>query len=711
MTQPTRFTGIRGRMILAFGGIVCGTLLASAAALILLARVGDLLNSVTGRDVPAAVASLTLQTDTNALGDQAPALFKVETDADRARQRTLLREKQDGLTVQLDQLAGLLGGREAIRSIAQANDRLDAALNQLDEAVKQRLSVTAGREAAQRDYQTALAAALAKVRAGQEKVDGEIAMAAMSVGSDASETTGTLLRLVSTQAPLARGFAELNFHANQAVTVTRRAVRDTSPEAVEAARKSFAEARESIEEQLDIVEGLAPAEGLRAALAAFLAAGGTGPGNLFDSRLRELAASARGQAVLADVGAAADALARDVSARVATVSAQTEASAAASRTLIATGTAIVLTIGAASVIGALLVIWLYVGRNVVRRIVLLEQTMGRLATGDLTVDVPPSRHRDELDHMADTVAVFKRNAIAAAQLRAEQSATHERQMARAQYIETSIGGFEHAIEDVVASVSEAAARLQSTARHMADTSGQTTQRATMVAAASEQATRNVQTVASAAEELSASIREISHQVNQATQVIAEGVRQSRESNEQVRGLTSTAERIGAVIGIIGDIAGQTNLLALNATIEAARAGEAGKGFAVVASEVKALAAQTTKATDEIAAQIKDIQTATQLAARSIETVTDTIGRVNETAAAIASAVEEQGAATQEISRNVLQAAQGTQEVSGNIATVSEAAQSTGMAAAQVLNSAESLARNGDVLKERVQDFLGRVRVA
>jgi methyl-accepting chemotaxis protein len=282
---------------------------------------------------------------------------------------------------------------------------------------------------------------------------------------------------------------------------------------------------------------------------------------------------------------------------------------------------------------------------------------------------------------------------------------------RGKKIDASVREFEASITGVVDSVASAATELRSTAQAMAATSEETTRQSTTVAAASEQATQNVQTVASAAEELSASIREISQQVTQASAVIQEGVRQAVASNEQVQGLVATAEKIGDVVEIISGIAGQTNLLALNATIEAARAGDAGKGFAVVASEVKALANQTAKATDEIAAQIRSIQEATQLAVHSIQGVTGTIEKINETATAIASAVEEQGAATQEISRNVLQAAQGTQEVSSNIASVSEAAQQTGTAATQVLTSAGELSQNGEALKMKMHAFLRDVRAA
>jgi methyl-accepting chemotaxis protein len=342
----------------------------------------------------------------------------------------------------------------------------------------------------------------------------------------------------------------------------------------------------------------------------------------------------------------------------------------------------------------------------------LRSGMNRLASGDLDSAVPGLDRADELGAMAQSVQVFKDSMIETGRLRTEQEAQKQgAALERRQAMLDLATKFEGTVGAIVEGVAASATGLQSIAQSIATTSEETTQRSTAVTTASEQATMNVQTVASAAEELSASIREIGRQVNQAAEIIQKGVRQTVQSNEQVKGLTAAAEKIGDVVKLISDIAGQTNLLALNATIEAARAGDAGKGFAVVASEVKALATQTAKATQEIAAQIKTIQEATQVAAESIQSVTETIGEVSETAAAIASAVEEQGAATQEISRNVLEAARGTAEVSGNITGVREAARQTGAAAARVLTSADELSGNGEKLKAQVQVFLNEVRAA
>jgi len=267
------------------------------------------------------------------------------------------------------------------------------------------------------------------------------------------------------------------------------------------------------------------------------------------------------------------------------------------------------------------------------------------------------------------------------------------------------------IGDVVKAVTDRAAQLQSTAQAMAATSEDTTRQATTVATASEQTTHSVHTVASATEELSASVAEIGQQVTESTRIIGDAVAEANRSNEQLKGLTSAADKIGEVVKIISSITGQTNLLALNATIEAARAGEAGKGFAVVASEVKALAKETARATEEIAAQIKEIQEATQNSAHSIQGITATIGKVNETAAMIAAAIEEQGAATQEIARSIQQAAQGTQEVSSNIVGVSHAAQQNGAAASQVFASARALNSDGAALTAQMDAFLLEIRRA
>ncbi|WP_395016449.1 methyl-accepting chemotaxis protein [Dongia sp.] len=348
--------------------------------------------------------------------------------------------------------------------------------------------------------------------------------------------------------------------------------------------------------------------------------------------------------------------------------------------------------------------------GIAKPIASITGAMQALAGGDKTVAVPGQDRKDEIGTMAAALGVFKDNMIEADRLREEQEAAKQRSEAeRRQAMLDLADRFEGSVGGVVNGVTAAATQLQSTAQSMSATAEQTSRQSTAVAAASEETTQNVQTVASATEELSASIGEITSQVSESTRIVGEAVAQANDTNAKVQGLADAAQRIGDVVRLINDIAGQTNLLALNATIEAARAGEAGKGFAVVASEVKTLATQTGKATEEIAGQVRAIQEATQSSAQAISSIVHTINRVSEISTAIASAVEEQGAATQEISRNVQQAAQGTQEVSGNITGVTDAAGQTGHAARQVLESAGELSRNGSMLKSQVEEFLRTVR--
>jgi methyl-accepting chemotaxis protein len=253
--------------------------------------------------------------------------------------------------------------------------------------------------------------------------------------------------------------------------------------------------------------------------------------------------------------------------------------------------------------------------------------------------------------------------------------------------------------------------MQSTAQSMSATAEETSQQAVTVASAAEQASANVQTVASAAEELLSSIAEIGRRVTQASGIAGSAANDGRRTDVIVRGLADEAQKIGEVIKLIQDVAGRTNLLALNATIEAARAGEAGKGFAVVASEVKNLANQTAKATDEIRARIAAIQSQTSAAVEAIRGICGTIEEINGISSSIAAAVEEQSTATREISRSVQQAATGTAQVSDNIGGVSTAADNTGAAASQVLGSASELAKQSEILRSEVENFLTRVRAA
>lgn len=362
-----------------------------------------------------------------------------------------------------------------------------------------------------------------------------------------------------------------------------------------------------------------------------------------------------------------------------------------------------------SLIGA--VIFTFVG--VARPLSLLNGALGRLAGGELNVEIPGANRGDEVGDIAKTVVVIGQNAEQKAREEAEAQAEQERRAAQQRKADMvkMADDFEGAVGEIVDTVSSASTELEASASTLTATAERAQELTTAVAAASEEASTNVQSVASATEELTSSVVEISRQVQESARIANDAVGQARKTNEQVADLSRAAARIGDVVELINTIAGQTNLLALNATIEAARAGEAGRGFAVVASEVKALAEQTAKATGEIGQHIDGIQRATQESVGAIKEISGTIEKLSEISATIASAVEEQGAATQEISRNVQQAAQGTQEVSSNITDVQRGASETGSASSQVFSAARSLSSDSNRLKLEVGKFLDTVRSA
>ena len=363
----------------------------------------------------------------------------------------------------------------------------------------------------------------------------------------------------------------------------------------------------------------------------------------------------------------------------------------------------------AAILGALAA-WI-IGRGISRPIVRMVSAMGSLADGDRQVDVPDHGRRDEIGRMAEAVDVFKRNLIKADDLAVAAEREQERRNRRSETVDRLTGEFDGQVVRLLDHVTGSARQMRGTAESLTATATDASDRSTAAAAASGQASANVQTVAAASEELGSSIDEISRQVTQQSTIAAQAVDAANASNRKVQDLAGAARKIGVVVDMITSIAEQTNLLALNATIEAARAGDAGKGFAVVANEVKVLAGQTAKATEDIAGQVRGIQSQTDGAVDAIVMIGDRIGEMSEIAAAVASAVEEQNAATQEISRNAQQAANGTEEVSTNIACVSAAAARTGDSAVEVQGTADHLAKQADELRSFVGTFLDQVRAA
>jgi methyl-accepting chemotaxis protein len=355
---------------------------------------------------------------------------------------------------------------------------------------------------------------------------------------------------------------------------------------------------------------------------------------------------------------------------------------------------------------------LLVARSIARPLVRLQASMQHIAAGKLEEAVPETQRSDEVGAMARATAVFRDQATrvrtietqAAEERRQASERQHAATLALADEVERTVGG-------IAGTLNDASLRMAEAAEAAAGAASETVSQASGATEGAGRASRSAQTVAAAAEEMTATVSEISRRVGESAAMSAEALLKVQATDDTIRALTDGARRIGEVLGLIADIAGKTNLLALNATIEAARAGEHGKGFAVVASEVKALAAQTAKATEEIGGQIEQMRAATARTVTAIGDIGSTTARSSEIATAIAAAVEQQAAATREIAAAALEGAHGTDAVSTTIGAVDAAAGRAGEAAQGMRTASAEVARQGQALRQAIGTLTQQLRAA
>jgi methyl-accepting chemotaxis protein len=704
--SPLRFLrprwGVRGSLFAAFAVIAGMAIVISAGAGMVLGHLGGTMIDLSGRDIPRLAASLQLSAQSASLASQGPALLASQSEEALNERSKKMKETQAVTFDKLGEIIELGADQAVVANLTETIKNVDDMIKSLGNAARERLEAAAQHEKqydALRSAQASFVAAAAPAMMDAQTQINAILGSANLSPDDATQAAQTVEQLGNV-------ISSSNLMGSEMIA----GLSANSGDTLEAIEKEFKATQAGVKSNLDALPKNSGTRLLKDAALKLLALG-EGKTGVFKLRQKELDANDYGQLILDETRKLNVGLGISVQQLVSGVQSETDASTWQARKEISLATTIMLALGGLTLIGSALFVWLYVGRNILRRIGRLQRSMQLLSDGDLETEIYRSSQRDEIASMANSLQIFRESMIETRALSAGQDKDRIAKAERATRMEARIVEFEATVRAALDNLQKSAGSMQTTAQSMSATADQSSALVSAVASAAEETSVNVQTVSSGTEELSSSISEIGRQVITSAQIARKAVDEAGQTDVTMQGLADNAGRISVVVDLIQTIASQTNLLALNATIEAARAGEAGRGFAVVASEVKNLANQTAKATDEIRSQIASMQTVTTSAVGAIRNITETISEINDVTTAIAAAVEQQGAATREIARNIQHAAGGTAEVSSNIVGVSTASTQAGSAAGEVLNASGALRREADVLRSEIDAFLSNIRAA
>lgn len=689
---------IRARLYSAFGLAAAMTVMCSLIALFEFTNIGETTNELVSKSIPTTVYSLRLAEETNGLVATIPRLMTAENETDRLVVAKEIGDSAGHLKTRIERLRTLDAGVKSTE-IATAQVAMLERLGALDRAVTDRLAVSGLRQTMARSIRKAHEELLEGITPAIDDANFDLMTKTQGGGNKATlnEATESLRRLLEVQ-------AEANLLAGlltEASMVTEFERLQPLRELIDAARRKIVANLEKIAD-LDLQKKLL---GLFDRLAAVANQNG-----IINLRSRELRRQEEAQHAFTATQLEATRLKRIVDELVDQQGEHAQVVSARAAAEIGAGQIVLIALSTLTLVAAVLIAWLYVGRNIVQRLGLLSEAMRRIAIGDLTTPIMASG-RDEIADMARTLLVFRKATADVAVAQRSDAERAQASEARRQQLETSTQNFEHAVSDIVGALDHASKTMDASARAMTAAARRNQTEAVTTAASAEETTTNVGSVASGAEEIAQSVNLIAAQVSESASIARQAAGEAQMMTTAVKGLATSVEEIGNVSGLIGSIAAQTNLLALNATIEAARAGAAGRGFAIVAQEVKSLAVQTKKATEDITRQILSITETSSHAIDVMKTISDTITRLDEIAGVVAAAVEQQGSVTQEIAQAASAAAEGTRDVSASISQVSRGASEMDQVAGTVLAAASDLSVRSDMLKGEVESFLTQVRVA
>jgi methyl-accepting chemotaxis protein len=688
---------IRARLYLAFGFAATLTIIGSSVSYYEFVGIGTTAHRLVSHNLPATVLSLQLAEEASSLVSSAPHLITAQDDKSRSSIFDKIHQQAQTVAQHIDALK-TLGIKQATEISGSSNALLER-LQALNQSVTYRLQIMNERRDLTASIRPAHDLLVDALQPAIDDADFDLMSKSNRGGTEfaVSNTLESLRRLL-----------EIQSEANLLAGLLTEASLVTDPLRLDPLQELIASAQRKISRDLSAIKN--PSQRSKVTeLARQLATIGHEDG-IVALRKYELDRER-------DARNAFDAAQYDAIKLKAVVAELVEEQHHAAQDIsdyagqqLRSGKVILITLSVIAVLLAALVAWLYVGRNIIRRLALLGDAMRRIADGDVTIQIDDSRD-DEIASMSRTLLFFRKATSDAASAREKEIQETKALEERRRLIDSATRDFEHAVANVAQTLDYAARELDSSANAMADSANRNEQQVAATAAASEEATCNAENVASGAEQIAQSIEHIAERVANSEAATTRAAQEAKAISGAVESLSKSVAEIGGFSALIREIAAQTNLLALNATIEAARAGESGRGFAVVAQEVKALATQAGNATEQITRQASSIEKTTSQCTNAMNRIAATILQLNDIASDVASAIRQQDSITQEIARNAGEAAKGTRDVSQNINEVSTTAGKTGQVASTVLTAAAQLSEQSHSLRHEVERYLSQIRAA